>query len=618
MKVAIVGAGPRGLSVLERIVAHARVQEEEAIQIKIFDPFGPGGKIWRVNQSLNVKMNTVCCQVTLFTDETLSTGGPIAKGPNLYEWATSLAADFIQANSALPQEPFLLECMTLEPNDHCSRALYGVYQQWFYAYIQTRLTPQTSITFFRDTVKSIRKGDTSFRLYTKAVETTVDKVVLAVGHLDMQHSQTAQTFADFAAEHRLLYVAPKNAADAYLQAIRPKEAVIVRGLGLTFFDYVARLTRERGGLFRRVNQQLVYISSGQEPKIIAGSRRGFPYHPRGKNQKTYGVECQPKFLTPQKLAQWKNEQTVSATDFFAWLKRELAFVYYTRLVKKKYPNIDAQAFQADLLREAAPQDWVQNYPIASEDLLDWAQIAQPLLQKSEQESYEAFMLRYIETCWRAAKEGNLTNPLSSAFDALKDLRDEVRWMLREQLFTDDDAWHVLWQWFTPLNAFLSVGPPLERMEELQALIQAGVVVLLAPNMQVDMTDGQFLAYSQLETEKSYAASYLIDAYLPKIAIEQSRNPLIQQLLEAQLIHPHTLTLANQDTQKTGAIAVDVKTNQVLQANGQALANFYCFGVPTEGVHWLTTTTARPGTDAWNLREADQLAEAIVTKNPQTI
>ena len=73
MIIGIVGAGPRGLSMVERLIRNNR--ENQHIQICLFDPDGPGGRVWRLDQPTELLMNSVSQQVTLFTDETLTSGG---------------------------------------------------------------------------------------------------------------------------------------------------------------------------------------------------------------------------------------------------------------------------------------------------------------------------------------------------------------------------------------------------------------------------------------------------------------------------------------------------------------------------------------------------------------
>lgn len=80
MKIAIVGAGPRGLSAAERVIEWAR-KTEINVQLTLFDPYGPGGKIWRAEQPNYLLMNTVISQVTLFTDESLVAKDQLSRAP---------------------------------------------------------------------------------------------------------------------------------------------------------------------------------------------------------------------------------------------------------------------------------------------------------------------------------------------------------------------------------------------------------------------------------------------------------------------------------------------------------------------------------------------------------
>ena len=69
-------------------------------------------------------------------------------------------------------------------------------------------------------------------------------------------------------------------------------------------------------------------------------------------------------------------------------------------------------------------------------------------------------------------KGNCTGAIASAFDALKDWRDPVHLVIEWGIFTAKEYREVLWGWFTKLNAFLTIGPPVVRTRELAALIDA--------------------------------------------------------------------------------------------------------------------------------------------------
>lgn len=615
MKIVIVGGGPRGLSVLERIVERSR--DEKNLKITMFDPYGPGGKIWRQDQPLSLLMNSVACQVTLFTDETVSMEGPTAKGPNLHEWAEQYAEEYIQEFEG-GSLAFINEARNLGPNDHCSRAFYGLYQRWFYRYIRTRMTEQTSVTFFNDTVRAVRVAEEGFLVYTKSVEITADKVILALGHQETEGTEAEQKLAAYATEHRLFYSTPKNAADNFFDAVKPRQTVLLKGLGLAFFDYMTMLTVNRGGKFHRKSGVLTYQPSGNEPKIVAGSKRGFPYHARGNNQKRYGEQYQPRFLKQKNLNKWRRKGQFSAETFFTLLKKELEFVYYTALIREKYPNINQLKFAEEFVRKKGDVTVLKKYQLPSSEWWDWSRIEHPDTELTDYDDFASFVSDYIREDCRVAQKGNINGPVSSAFDSLKDMRDQIRFMLDYHLFTNEEYKDIFLNWFTSLNAFLSIGPPLERMEELQALLDAGVVTLLAPEMRVDTVEGQFVGYSEKVPDHRFASFFLMEARIPSIDVTRSMNPLMKQLLNEEIGRQHSLELLGEKRYFTGAIDVDPQSNQLITPQGNTINGLFCYGVPTEGIHWLTAATARPGTDPWNLREADEIAGRVLEDTEKAV
>ncbi len=64
--IAIVGAGPRGLGILERLTANAA---DTGLDIHLVDPYpAGGGRIWRRGQATLLWMNSAGADVTLFPD----------------------------------------------------------------------------------------------------------------------------------------------------------------------------------------------------------------------------------------------------------------------------------------------------------------------------------------------------------------------------------------------------------------------------------------------------------------------------------------------------------------------------------------------------------------------
>ncbi|MFE3984398.1 FAD/NAD(P)-binding protein [Nocardia tengchongensis] len=83
LRIAIVGVGPRGLSVFERICANARQLDIAAgVELVVIDSNRVGtGSVRRTDQSSHLLMNTVAEQVTIFTDDTVEMAGPVERGP---------------------------------------------------------------------------------------------------------------------------------------------------------------------------------------------------------------------------------------------------------------------------------------------------------------------------------------------------------------------------------------------------------------------------------------------------------------------------------------------------------------------------------------------------------
>ena len=73
-RIVIIGAGPRGLSVVERLAAHAAVRPGKNLDVHLVDPFPPGaGHVWRSDQSRLFLMNTPSFFPTVVpSDATLS------------------------------------------------------------------------------------------------------------------------------------------------------------------------------------------------------------------------------------------------------------------------------------------------------------------------------------------------------------------------------------------------------------------------------------------------------------------------------------------------------------------------------------------------------------------
>ncbi|MHA6765388.1 FAD/NAD(P)-binding protein [Streptacidiphilus sp. PAMC 29251] len=629
LKVCIVGAGPRGLSVLERLCANERQQaDRRALTIHVVDPFRPGpGQVWRTGQSRHLLMNTVASQVTVFTDDSVELEGPVEPGPSLYEWAQVAAG----ADAPLLDDDFLAEARRLGPDDYPSRALYGRYLEEMFERVVSMAPPQVAIRVHRTLAVALDEDEPDGRQTLTLADgtrlTDLTATVLAQGHLPVQPTAHEAELARAADAHGLTYLLPANPADLDLSVIKPGEPLLLRGLGLNFFDHMALLTVGRGGEFTRTADRLTYRPSGQEPKIYAGSRRGIPYHARGDNEKGAHGRYHPRLLTLQHIAELRGRVAAGGRVYFGldlWplIAREVESVYYGTLLAALGRADEQQHFVERFLtidQDDSPEALLDEYRIAADQRWDWGRIAKPYgaTEFADREAFGAWLLHYLADDVREARAGNVSGPLKAALDVLRDLRNELRLAVDHGGLEGNSYRDELQSWYTPLNAFVSIGPPASRIEELMALVEAGVVELVGPRMRVSIDpDGPaFVAESASVGGMPVRATALIEARLPEPDLRRTADPLLEHLLSTSRCRTHSMAVAHGADYRTGGLAVTRRPYRVLDAAGRPNQRLFAYGVPTETVHWVTAAGIRPGVNSVTLGDSDAIARAVLALRP---
>lgn len=132
--IAIVGAGPFGLSFLERLAANlSEFVTDREVHVHLIDPcLSRGGRVWRDDQPAELWMNTAAGLSTLFTDESSTCQGPIRTGPTLQEWAVATGR---RLSTDVSLDPILGES---SPHRWASRRLMGEYLQWVLDHVVER------------------------------------------------------------------------------------------------------------------------------------------------------------------------------------------------------------------------------------------------------------------------------------------------------------------------------------------------------------------------------------------------------------------------------------------------------------------------------------------------
>ncbi|WP_432133479.1 MULTISPECIES: FAD/NAD(P)-binding protein [unclassified Streptomyces] len=637
-EICVVGAGPRSVSVLERLLAQERKSpSRERITVHVVDPSPPGpGRVWRTTQSEHLLMNTVASQVTVFTDSSVSISGPVEDGPSLYEWARRLAdATLTPPVPDGPDERILAEARALGPDSYPTRAFYGHYLRWVFRLLVA--TAPDHITVRVHIALAVALDDAgpgpdapqTVLLDDGTRLTGLDAVVLAQGHLPELPTAETRRFADFAATHGLTYLGPANPADHDLSGIAPGRPVLLRGLGLNFFDHLALFTLGRGGSFTRVDGRLVYTASGEEPRLFAGSRRGVPYHARGENEKGPHGRHEPRLLDPLRVAALRErarrgDRVSFRTDLWPLVAREVQGVYYAALLAARGEDPTAFADAYARLADDQEEEFLSAAGIGQGDRWDWERISRPYGDRefTSVADYRAWLLGHLRRDVAEARAGNVSGPLKAALDVLRDLRNEIRLVVDHAGIEGNSYRDDLQGWYTPLNAFLSIGPPVSRIEELIALVEAGVVEILPPGLRVDaVADGPagpaFVVGAGPAAGGTPPFTALVEARLPEPDLRRTGDPLLRHLLRTGQCRPHRIPGAGGTGYETGGLDVTERPYRLVDAAGRAHPRRFAYGVPTEAVHWVTAAGIRPGVGSVTLEDADAIAHAVLSLPART-
>ena len=156
---------------------------------------------------------------------------------------------------------------------------------------------------------------------------------------------------------------------------------------------------------------------------------------------------------------------------------------------------------------------------------------------------------------------------------------------------------------------------MRRVEELIALVEAGVVTVLGPGMQVHAGSDAFHVHASAVQGSTVAVTTLVEARLPEVDIRHTTDPLLRHLTSTGRCRPYRLPDPGDPTGRpayqTGGLSVTASPYHLVGADGRPHARVFAYGVPTESVHWVTAAGARPGVNSVMLGDADAIARAVL-------
>lgn len=548
--IAIVGMGPRGLSVLERLITYIiKNKLNNNIKITIFDyrkDFGSGCHDSLIPESFLV--NTVASQMTMYFDDSVSEYGEVYKGDTLYEWCMKNNYTNINKTSYLP------------------RIVLGKYLNDFYKKQKDRM--ECNNIDYNEEVKEVIDIDPNDNtIFTTESSYKFNKVVVCTGH-DIRNKNNSYNEL----EHKG-YI---NAYDYTTISSIPKEKnIAIKGMGLTAFDVLTYLTSDRGGVFVKVSDnKLKYIPSGNEPNIFIYSRSGVFYSGRAFNPS-------PEYIYSAKYFTLEAIKKIKLTKKYLDFDRDFLPLLYEE-IKYIYREVfNEECIDIDLFLHPEKNLQTQSFDVF----------------------HESFM-EYLRWDINQSSIGKMDSAYKFCQDMIRDVRDQFREIinfhnLTESSFADfQEKWH---------RQFLKicVGPPYLRLMQLEALIEAGVChTNLAFNPKINWNDSSFEFISHYKEDKCRREiKYIIDGMSNSSIISKSNSKLPKNLIKK--FKKFTVLDKN-----LGGLETNKDFNLCSYENN-IYKDVYAFGIPTEGTKYFTQVLGRPNMKSTFLLESNELVKILL-------
>ena len=633
---AIVGLGPRGISVIERIAA--ALPADRGLTLHLIDDAQHGaGRVWDTDQTRTLCMNTLSGAVTLFTEPGSSVTAPVLEGPILHEWIRLLRGDrdgispaAIALYDAHPPAPaiatsFAEELAVTVPESNPSRALYGAYLRWVYDVALAQLPDSVRVLDHHSRVTGITEvAGRDVLEFADGSTVTADATVLAYGWQPPGPSPSEAALAEASDAADLTWIRPGNPVEQPVHLVPESGTVLARGLGMGFFDVMALLTVDRGGSFVEdptTRSGLRYEPSGREPHLVVTSHRGYPYLPKSEFHALPPAARLTRLTAV--IAELADRTAPASIDFDTEVWPAViadAYEAYYRVLARVRPDKVVTSFDEIVATiESAVRDGAITAdltalhtalaPHTTEpfDLTRWLDPLRGVGGSLDlvTEQIAAGMASDITEA-----EAGLDSPLKAALWSVSASRKPASILGAEGRYTLESR-RNLFRTTMSLGQMVGSGPPLFRTRQLLALVDAGLVSFLGADPTVEVADGAVVASSPTTLGEPVRATTLIDAWMHRPDVRRPGDPLAVSLHDAARTRPFQLTAATGRTVDSGSPEVDPATRLAVRADGTLDPRLHIIGIPTWGQLPDTTISPMPGTDPLMLQETDNAARSAL-------
>ncbi|TNH28001.1 FAD/NAD(P)-binding protein [Micromonospora orduensis] len=575
--VAIVGVGVRGLGVLERLISHAALVDEElTFDLHLVDPNPAQPQQYDIHQPDYLLLNHACAYVSMFPSPRSVSQAPAMSGPTLFDWAR-------ERGLRVAHDGFTVgtEGRPVRPNDNLPRRVFGEYLLWFYRRLRDNAPENVRLIGHVSTAADLRqKGDTSILSLDNGDHIEADYVFVTVGQRPSRPRDDRGVPAG-----RLIgtpYPLPGQ-----LASVQPSETVAIAGLGLTATDAVLALTVGRGGRFDRTVTPERYVPSGREPRIVVFSRSGLPY--RARPAPSSVVAYEPVAFTRSAIDRLRaaTPQLDFDRDVLPLLMLELRVAYRRATILQQTGTEDAEAF---LLRARAAVAAGRLH--ALDDLpgpdefdpeLAYHGTVTPSAEDSpppaDGEAYQRSLESWMAADIAHAARGFEGSPFKAATEMCREVRDTIRYAIEFGGLTDASLDRFYRYHAETINR-LVIGPEEERSANILTLLRCGVVSMsLGPNPLVGWDDDSrswALSSTAFPVRHTVHADWLYQGYTDRLS-----SPHDDTTVVGAMARRGVLRRFRPDSPVVASIDVDALGHPVAQ-DGTSAARIWAFGLLCEG------------------------------------
>lgn len=564
-RLAVIGAGPRGIAVVERLVAASRTDAWiGSVDVHVIDPHvDRGGAVWRIDQSPALLMNTATSQTTMRPDASCAPKLPVER--------TDTLADFL-ADAGY------------SPADIAPRAEHGRYLLAVLARAEADADPQR-LRIHRHAEEAVdvtgaHDAPQTVHLRSGAM-IEVDAVACALGHLGADPGPRSRRLAEAAEQLGLVHIPSANPLEVDYASLLGRERIAVQGMGLNFYDAVGMVCTVAGGRFDDdpfAPSGLRYIAGGSEPQLVVGSHSGMVYRPKPDLRPELPVPYTPTVLTDAVVDQLA--ACASGVDH----ERDVLPLMLAEL---------RSALEGAGLAELAAPD-------ALERLLF------PLGRRSRAIDDAHVRTRAVlREAIAAASEPDPAWVL--VFRVLAALRVQVNELSARGAYTSASMVRDIDAFLRNAFASWASGPPVRRAREALALEEAGLLVFTGPGMSIGVDEDAARFVVSAGDGPVHLCDGVLEAHLPGVDLARYTSPLVRawrlrgEAQAAVLADRH-----GDEPLATGSIDA-AEDGTLIGADRARFVRRILLGVPVSASQPGSAITAEPGTGAQLLRRAERAA-----------